>query len=298
LTPTQTAQPTVSPTGTTLPTYSPEELRKIISDLFSNNGGCRLPCLLGQIPSSTSIESFLAIGDRLGSVSKEGDIFVDLSEFGDVGGLDIILWNDQIRISSGLEYWRKEDKIEFLRLSADAYQEQKNGEYPISKSVYGDPFFRDLFGYYLLPEILSNYGKPAQVYLLPLFFEEERWPKDSRKPFSIFLYYPENGFLVEYVLPQIDTIDHFAACPHEAGNFSIISWSPEQQVYLLDLAKHADGLGLNVLNLQYFKTIEEATSLNLDEFYQIFKLPNSRRCIETPTEIWKFQGFENTNLRG
>jgi len=47
------------------------------------------------------------------------------------------------------------------------------------------------------------------------------------------------------------------------------------------------GSEINELNMVYFKSVEEATSMSLDEFYQTFKNPSYTDCLETPQKLWQ-----------
>jgi hypothetical protein len=62
-------------------------------------------------------------------------------------------------------------------------------------------------------------------------------------------------------------------------------WSPERALPLRTVVQKA-GSVINELNLDYFKPVEEATSLTLNEFYDTFKNPENTACLETPQELW------------
>jgi hypothetical protein len=57
--------------------------------------------------------------------------------------------------------------------------------------AYGVPYFRELFDYYLLAQILSNYGKPDQVLLAPILYNA-LWLLDDE--IDLVLLYLDEGF--------------------------------------------------------------------------------------------------------
>jgi hypothetical protein len=155
---------------------------------------------------------------------------------------------------------------------------------PDVSPLYGDASFNKAFEYYSLPQILSNYGMPSQVLLAP--FPDDPIRTDVKwQPFSLVLLYPEKGIFVEYVSPRGTISNDFVGCPSKA-HISLAVWSPESDMSLEYVIQKA-GSEINELNMDYFKPVEEATSMTLNEFYQKFKDPNNTACLETPMDFWQ-----------
>src|SRR6266498_836402 len=61
-----TKTPILHPTQTLLPTLSPTQVSKIVTDLYMNNGGCELPCFVGIVPGHTSIQDVYSRFSQIG----------------------------------------------------------------------------------------------------------------------------------------------------------------------------------------------------------------------------------------
>jgi hypothetical protein len=132
----------------------------------------------------------------------------------------------------------------------------------------------------MLPAILSEYGPPSEVMVTV-------WPKDPERPdikftaFSLALYYPEQGIFVEYVSPVEERGKYYAGCPTET-DIHLTVWDPESGMTLKDIIEKAGSM----IIYDYFKSLEEATGLTIDEFFEKFNDPENTACLETPVELW------------
>ncbi|PKO11625.1 MAG: hypothetical protein CVU39_28240 [Chloroflexi bacterium HGW-Chloroflexi-10] len=100
------------------------------------------------------------------------------------------------------------------------------------------------------------------------------------------LLYSEQGFFVEYIFPKKAEGDHFAGCPSQTGYLYIVAWSLEKELSLPHLLEKKSGVGVNELSFPYYKSIEEATNLTNDEFYNMFTNLESTYCINTLESLW------------
>ena len=104
--------------------------------------------------------------------------------------------------------------------------------------------------------------------------------------FSLVVVYSDLGFLIEYISPSELVDDYLRGCPMEA-KLTLWSWDPDNDLSLAEIVvvKPIDR-GFTSRSVGYFKPIEEATSMTLDEFYQVFKDPNNVQCLKTPADMW------------
>ena len=75
---------------------------------------------------------------------------------------------------------------------------------------------------------------------------------------------------------------------HEAeAKLTLWSWNPDNDISIAEVVeiKTVDE-GFTSRRAYHFKSLEEATSMTLDEFYQVFKDPDTTQCLETPADLW------------
>ena len=182
-------------------------------------------------------------------------------------------------------YYRKSSEgsgVENLLLNGYAMYEHKAEPDWIGSDLsplYGDTAFYQAFQYYMLPQILSTYGPPPQA--LVFTAPDDPW---NYITFVLILFDPEQGTFLEYEMPRKTIGDNFVGCPLSA-QVRVVSASPEQGFPLEYFVDKAGGM-VNSSWLVSFQPIDVATSMTMDEFYQVFQNSESTSCIETPIEIW------------
>lgn len=271
--PTETPMP---PTHTPVPTLTLRESITLILDLLENNGNCSLPCLWGITPGKISIEDLNNFTRKFGEYNQQ-NIYIDRFISGDGGSIFSKVIQDNLNVQVGFGYKVRNRDIQFLSFMARAIKSDSNSE-------FGNPAFNKMVRNYLLPAILTNYGPPSQV-LIGTWNEDPRL-KAPYTPFSLVLDYSDKGFLVEYIMPNKIFEKDIVGCPSEAY-IRMTTWSPDQKYSLPEILEwDSGGEGINPLNIDYFQPIEKVTSMNLDSFYQTFKVPETKTCIETPADLW------------
>ena len=130
----------VPPTPTATSALSDEEVRQVFFEILENNGDCRLPCVWGLVPGETS-------SDEIHDILSKLD-----------GWRGVYFIKSNIRVGTKLLYSRQNGKINIIELSSDTYTQE-------GVPVFGDPYHNKIFEYYLLPQVLSNYGQPSSVLL-------------------------------------------------------------------------------------------------------------------------------------
>jgi hypothetical protein len=107
---------------------------------------------------------------------------------------------------------------------------------------------------------------PENVYT---FYENEM----NVFEYYIVLDYTSSGWVVRLQMPLFQHDEVVGGCPTEAFA-SFWLWSPDDQ----DMAQE-----YGFLNYQGpLKSIEEATSMTIEEFFRVFSDPSSTQCLETP----------------
>jgi hypothetical protein len=138
-------------------------------------------------------------------------------------------------------------------------------------NVYDNPYFVEYTQYYSLSGTLSNYGPPERAVLL-LAPRELPWEEGR---LFLFLDYTDLGWVAFFTMDLRQDTDNYIGCPDQAFK-ALLLWSPGDIVAEERGAMWAEG--------DYNFSIEEATSLGMDEFYEQFQDPT--QCLQTPKDIW------------
>jgi hypothetical protein len=271
LSPTASPQPTRSPTPTAFPTLGVDEARLNLLDLLANNGNCRLPCFWGITPGETTSQKAQDVLTPLGSLSYMNG-FTPSSGTVD---LNYSLEND-VTINMEVLFLVKRnvvDSIGFHGRISEWLPEER--EY---KSIYDSVVFGEHLSHYMLPGILSTQGRPDAVFLFT-FGEFPPW-NYGQGHFQIILLYPEQGILVHYTTEMQITGENITGCLQNAHVQLDLYPSGDSRNFYKQLER--DGWTREISS---YIPLEEATSLNLDEFYEAF-LRTSDTCLVTPASIW------------
>lgn len=255
-------QPTTTPTimSSTVPfrpTLSATEAETRLLELL-NDHDCRLPCFLGIVPGKTdqlqaisTLHQFDEISDGTEIKFSRGDLIVSL---------DFIAQNGYSKDHPEIVKWTEANMLVYHQLDSNI---QKN---------YQSPYYSEYFQNYTLPYLLSTYGPPENAYIfLDTGIAEMGLGIDL---YLLHLDYSDKGWVAHLEMPLLVEGSFFLGCPSEA--FTMLRlWSPHNPARDYDL-------GPKVLF-----TLQEATGLTLEEFYQKFKDPANTACLETPANIHK-----------
>jgi hypothetical protein len=146
------------------------------------------------------------------------------------------------------------------------HQGNEYGDYIFSNSL-----FTEYTRYYSLPYLLDDYGSPPKVLIQ---VEHDMGLHD----FYLYLDYADQGWSAMFRMPLEGNDANFVGCPDQSL-ITLWLWAPED-------IESATRYGYFLPEINIFTTLEEATSLTLDEFYQQFKDPENTQCLETPKDIW------------
>ena len=122
--------------------------------------------------------------------------------------------------------------------------------------------------------ILATYGPPSEVRV------------EGDEYLDIFLFYPEQGFLLEYQTRNGNTewINGVArGCIRPNGVTYIVVWSPAETFTFSERLQQTTQFRADP---DPGLPLEEATGMTIDTFYQTFRNAEPPLCLETPNSLW------------
>lgn len=276
LMPVITSTPTSFLTPTGVPTLALDEARIRLLSFLGNNGNCRLPCLWGITPGTSSSQNAQVI---LAPLSGLSDFTVLNSESGKIS--PNYIEEGDLTISIRVGYLANSDNYIVSRISFDA-RALKAISFGF-EDVFDSTIFGDQVPAYLLPHILSEQGIPAAVLISTL---AEHPTRGVQAGFDMLLFYPDQGILVHYTTSWQISTGNVLGCFSNAH--VALELFPSGRGYsfseFLAPTEWADMWPVPIDN-PYWRPIETATSMSLEEFYQTFRQPTDQ-CIETPASLW------------
>lgn len=278
----------VFPTLTSLPPMTTDNAIDVAAGILKNNGGCQLPCLFGLTPGVSGPDSVNALMEyfQKNTIETE-DLALGQMEHEVSGGAYLIFRKNDQQVRSNMSYYYDNRELDVLTLTNNAaFTKTSPSQHDCHICFYiglDAPYGIELLQYYLLPNILTLYGEPSKI-MIASFPTDPNRPRETY-PFSIVLYYREKGFLAEYISLRKEQGDRFMGC-QPTSYINIVSWSPDNPKSLLDIVTRIGASGINTLNIDFFKDLEEATEFNIPEFYDEFKTLDESKCVLTPKELW------------
>jgi len=256
--------PTRTPSPTPVPTMTADEEYVFVSEMLQDNGGCRLPCWWGFTPGETPQQTprafFTSLGKQIqGSVRNYTVVFNNPGHYESY----------QSYIGDGI--------LDMIGINAGPPVGQDG--YP----AYGDHQFGGDWRTYMLPQMLEVYGPPQQVFL------ETYSSGPDRLPFRLWLFYPDQSFLVKYEGftgeegkgGWVEAGQAIRMCPWRS-EVALWLWPPEREMTLEDI----DPMIRNPVDPDRIRSLEEATGISIEQFYQTFSQPDNQACLETPADLW------------
>lgn len=246
---------TITPTWTPLPTIPAEYLEKTIIDLIENNNGCEYPCWWGIKPGETNWQTAKAF---LSSFSPQ-------------------FWQPDDKSFTTVTFPMPDDWSYASEISVNFYERDN-----VVSSIRA-------FTNYSIAEILSKYGEPNEIWIE--YHEDELFA--PHYSFHISLGYFDKGFMISY-FRQVLHDDKKNICPYRDFEPEILTdgfgkvykvehhssalnvWNPLEKKTFIDIM---DEHNPSFSEFYVFKPLEEITNLDLNEFVNIYKDPNTRTCI-------------------
>lgn len=257
---------------TPFPLLSAEQATIKLLDLLQDNGECQLPCFLGYLPGITTSEEMNQFFDQF-VVSRSADTEISKSQDGNTQSVRFYFPQENLYFNAGMSSWENNNTKKVVILGMGTFLTGPT-EYSWSSSYY------EAVQYYMLPQILKEYGKPSQVLILT-FRDDRQRPDVTAKEFFLVLLYSEQGIYIKYKMDRQIVGNNFLGCPLKSF-VDVAVWNPEDQEAFKQVVEIMNNGG----DLSPYKPIDDATSMSIDEFYRIFTDPNSRGCIETPIDLW------------
>jgi hypothetical protein len=282
---TTTPTPTITPTFTATPeTVLPKEV--VVDTLFNwleDNGGCRLPCLMGFDPrSQESIQSLYDFKHAVGP-NREFLVYADQpypqlslntyenENFWSVGVGKVL---PDIEYGIGLSY----DLDNFINQPLVLFSGRMSY---VTEDNFNRIYIKErdaLFRYFTLPQILSEYGPPENI---GLFIDETHPIVTGAEKIELYVLYPTLGFSLRYTFPRIEEEDKYLICPNLFNRFMVMSFKPNSEM--------TEEYLFRMLEISYsynFMSLEEGTGMTVDEFMTVFSQPTST-CIKTSKALWE-----------
>ena len=153
-------------------------------------------------------------------------------------------------------------------------------------SSLSTPEFKDALSRYSMATIIENYGVPSQVLL-----ELNNGPIEPNGVwhYHIIVFYEHLGFIIYYnywgdgsisLNPEKEVL---YVCPDHKSNTRILFalTSLNYKISPEEILERHQGI-----DLEYTKSLLETTGLSLQDFYDLFSLPSSTGCFESPSNTW------------
>lgn len=254
-----------------VPSLTADEARKRLNDLLTTNGGCQLPCLWGITPDKTSNQEAITL---LASLSGLSEFHVFKPDSGSITAYDRL--KDGRILSTYISYLTNNDKVNSILFISRAIEEL-SGEDGF-RDIFDSTDFGERLNNYMLHQVLNSLGRPSSVRMTTLGeFPPARYGQGH---FKIILLYPEQGFAVQYTTEMQVVGKNVEGCLANAhvemeffpaGNTDAFY----EQLALTDWKRR----------IEYYKPIEEVTTMSVDDFYQTFR-QHPTICLETPANLW------------
>jgi hypothetical protein len=256
LTSTPTMQPTATETPT--PTLTDKERRQLALEFYETNNGCQLPCWWSILPGQTEWETAYQFLETFDYPSLVSD-----SEFA--------YYEVHIPLPPEVFKYTRNRMIQL-------YSVQNDIVVRIEAYVAIEDIVDGYFNQYTLPSLLTTYGQPTEVWLSTYPAAREA----GRLPFSVVLFYPEQGIVAEYWGGNgKENGDFITGCPQENPVTYLQLFPPDPNKTFKETMDGTSGLS----EWRYL-SLEESTNMDIATFHQTFKNPDNTICLETPDENW------------
>jgi hypothetical protein len=259
ITPEITSMTVAPPDPTVIPTLPVVQAKSRLLELMVNNGDCLLPCIWGITPGKSTFGDAQNILMPLSSISSFTDLYPSP---GDISFMSV---EGDGRLSTRIAFpFSEAGVIEHIVVQI--------------RIISASDEFNKQIAYYILPNILIQYGEPSVVMLSTM----ARLPSsDVSGGFKVLLLYPDQGVLLNYTMQMQITGESIMGCPSNA-HVELELYPPGQADSFSDLLEPS---GWAQIIQNTYKPLNEATSMSREDFYRIFSQPTDE-CILTPANLW------------
>jgi hypothetical protein len=255
--------PTIFPTMTFVPALPTDDVEAGLLGTLRDNGKCTFPCFWSFVPGITGIQAIWSSLFQFQNLPLNDVLIRDTG-----GGMGLRFMRDDMFLETYItvegQHDTRPDVVRYIKVDFTVYRELE-GDIGF---VHDSPYYAQYFQYYTLSNLLSTYGPPDNVYVS---YEDEQYTYE----YYLFLDYTEQGWVALLTMPlhwQGD-FDVLIGCPNEAFT-TLWLWSPDD-------TETAREFGF-VNYRGPLRSLEETSSLTIDEFLQRFRDPANVECLETP----------------
>ncbi len=244
-----TLEPVVISTPLPTPTLTSEQKTLLLTELMASNSTCELPCWWGITPGEDTINVVPEIVLPTGLVVRD----------------------DGQRVLGGIQY--------SIDVRFNIHDKLINYIQVYALNQYGLP--ENDWTQYYLSSVLNHYGKPSRIQV----FAPWR-PDPGPLSYDLLLFYDDLGFVIEYIgLAEEIDIETGRACPHlTPSSINLVLYQPERfsPEEILKIAMPPQELQpIAPADVLYdWTSLETATELNVEEFYQEFKDVDDQECFD------------------
>lgn len=252
-----TSPPGLLATWTPLPTLSRVQAQKAVMDLYENSS-CKLPCWWGIVPGRTGWrEAWQFLGQFATNSSPWETLLLESKDL--PGHMFYRVYLDVPQTPELNRYSALNDLLVLVQMNT----------FTVENIDVNTGNIKD----YTIPKILSDYGKPKQVYAIGF-----PTPVSWNSGVALYLYYPQYGFISSH----FTTVDAeswakptFTACFQKTSKLFL--WPEGKQLEFFDRLKESL---FDPETISAFTTLDEVTDLSVDKFYKIFAGSQEPACVE------------------
>lgn len=136
---------------------------------------------------------------------------------------------------------------------------------------------------YQLPELLSRYGVPGQVWV-DGYFDSPIY--SGPRGILLHLYYPGRNFFATFSVPPTEPI--FT----DASDWqNCITFGPQLSIFEQDEYRNFDDVAVHLERSSLFPVlpISKALEMSVQTFYEVYKDATDPICFKTPVELWHWE---------
>jgi hypothetical protein len=272
-----TPTPSATITATSIPTLSVDDARARLLELLATNGNCHLPCLWGITPGKSTFDDAREILTPLSSLSST--IFLNSSSS---GGISSSYIENNIEIYSSMSFLTYPESEIVNSISFHLFSLKRTGEG--FEHVFDTSLFRERASAYMLPHLLSELGIPASILIQTLAGLPSR---DGVEGFYLILLYPDQGVLIYYTMGWESSAGYARGCLDNLRRLEMNLYPSGHGDLFSEFLAQTQWASLwpMPVNIPNWKSIDEASSMSINEFYEVFREPTDQ-CIATPISLW------------
>jgi hypothetical protein len=272
-----------TPTPLSIPTYvstlSIEDARKRLLDLLADNGGCQLPCLWGITPGGSTSQQAKSILLPFSGISNIFEVEPSFDPSGGFVAPSYVEGESDLMLNTELGYLIDNQVVGHINFVAreEEIPTDPNGNWTSRRPIFDSPTFMKRVELYSLSHTLSEQGIPDFVMIHSSGLTGSPVVAGG---FDVALLYPEQGIWVNYTMPMSAQGNVKKGCPENSHIEMELYPSGNPDIFFSLLNKTDWAVKKN-----WYKPVEEATSMSIEEFYEVFRQPTDK-CIETPADLW------------